>query len=151
MSPRTTIEKVRAELEADGHETKTISDPQIKTVGIGPAHLIVTEDLENAGLSNERLALIERYLAGHLILSSGVESLRQVDDESLTDGSSQTYSGDRDYSDYRSTSLGQKAVAADPTGTLAETGDTSPDSGGNGNKKPPATIAVPDARGYDSS
>ncbi|AXR80790.1 hypothetical protein [Natrarchaeobaculum sulfurireducens] len=134
---RTTPEDVRAELEADSTigDVEVISDSQIETVGIVPANLEVDERLADAGMSADRLALIERYLAGHFILSSGIDELRQLDRESLDDGSSYDYAGDRDRDDYGSTSLGQKAIAMDASGRLA-----------NANK-PPATVRSPNSRG----
>ena len=89
---RTSVEDVRMELEADGYPIEAITDAQIKTVGIMPATLEVDERLtdENGDspLSDDRLTLIERYVAGHLILSSGVDELRQADSEELSDESS---------------------------------------------------------------
>ncbi|OIB56605.1 hypothetical protein [Natrialba sp. SSL1] len=132
---RTTVEDVRQELEAEELPIPELTDTQVGTVGIVPAALVVDEDLEATGMSNDRLELLERYLAAHFVLSSGVDELRQADSESRSDGSSTSFAGDRDYADYRSTSAGQKAVALDESGTLA-----------NANK-PPAVIRTPDARG----
>ena len=132
---RTSAEKVRLELEADGTPIDEITNTQLEIVGLDPASLDVEELLADSGMSEKRLALIERYLAGHYILSSGVDALRQVDSETLSDGANSKYAGDRDHSDYRSTSLGQKAVAADQSNTLVNA------------SKPSASISVPDARG----
>jgi len=119
---RTTPADVRMELEADGYPIEAITDDQIKTVGIMPATLEVDERLtdENGDspLSDDRLTLIERYVAGHLILSSGVDELRQVDSEELSDESSVEYAGDRSSAGYGSTTLGDKALRADLTNTL---------------------------------
>lgn len=138
---RTKVDDVRAELEADSTidgaeiDIEVISDEQIETVGIVPANLEVDERLANTGMSAKRLELIERYLAGHFLLSSGIDEIRQLDRESLDDGSSYQYAGDRDRDDYGSTSLGQKALTMDTSGRLA-----------NANK-PPATVRAPDSRG----
>ena len=132
---RTTTEKVRMEIEADGYAIEAITPAQIKVVGLDPASLTVDEDLADTGMSDERLALIERYLAGHNILASGVDELRQADTKSNSDGSKVSFAGDRGHTDYRSTSLGQKAIAMDDSGTLA-----------NANKQQ-ASISVPDVRG----
>lgn len=132
--PRTNVDDVRMELEADGYELTSLTDAQVTTVGITPAELDVDERLADSDMSDDRLQLIERYLAGHYILSSGVDDLRQADSETLSDGSSTTYAGDRAHSDFRSTSLGQKAVNADLTDTLKNV------------DKPDASIRAPDAR-----
>lgn len=132
--PRTSVDDVRLELEADGYALNALTDTQVTVVGIDPAEIIVNEELAGSGMSAERLELIERYLAGHFILSSGVDELRQSDSETLSDGSSTTFAGDRSHTDFRSTSLGQKAVAMDSTDTLKNI------------DKPAASIRVPDAR-----
>ena len=133
--PRTSADDVRMELEADGYPIEAITDPQLTTVGIEPASLLVDEELAGTDLSDERLKLIERYLAGHNILSSGVDELRQTDKATNSDGSSTDYAGDRDHTDLRSTSLGQKAIQYDPSDTLANM------------NKPTASLSVPDVRG----
>ena len=138
---RTTPDDVRAELEADASfdnqpiDLELISNDQIKTVGLVPATLEVDETLADTDMSDDRLELIVRYLAGHFIMTSGVDQFRQVDSKSLDDGSSYDFAGDRDRDDYGSTSLGQKAITLDTSGQLATT------------NKPPATIHSPDARG----
>ena len=131
---RTDADMVRMELEADGHPLDAVTPEQIVAVGITPANLTVTEDLAGSGMSEDRLALIERYLAGHHILASGVDELRQTDSVSYADDSQASFAGDRDHTDYRSTSLGQKAINMDETGTLREAA------------KPTASIDVPDVR-----
>lgn len=132
--PRTTVSDVRLELEADGYDLNAITESQVTVVGITPAELEVDERLADSGMSDKRLELIERYLAGHFILSSGVDELRQIDSETLSDGSSNTYSGDRAHTDFRSTSLGQKAISTDTTDTLVNA------------TKPSGSIRAPDAR-----
>ena len=133
--PRTSPEAVRMELEADGYPIKAITPTQIKTVGIGPATLEVDERLADTGMSEDRLKLIERYLAGHFILASGVDELRQVDSESTTDGASANYARPSTREGgYDETSLGRKALSADTSGTLENA------------SKPPASITTPDAR-----
>jgi len=130
---RSSVDDVRAELERTDFPTAQLSDGQIETVGLDPAALVVNEDLADTGQSDERLALIERYLAGHNILSSGIDDLRQTTRES-TDRESKTYAGDFGEA-LRSTTLGQKAISMDESGTLAEAA------------KPTASIAVPDTKG----
>lgn len=131
---RTTVENVRLELEADGYPTAALTDAQVTVVGIEPAHLDVEELLAGGQMSDKRLALIERYLAGHNILNSGIDDLRQADDETRSDGSSTTYAGDRNHADYRSTSLGQKAIKADLSDTLVNA------------HKPSASFDIPSVR-----
>lgn len=131
--PRTSVDDVRSELERTDFPTAQLSDGQITTVGIEPAALLVDEDLEDTGQSEDRLALIERYLAGHNILSSGIDDLRQTSRES-TDRESKTYTGDFGEA-LKSTTLGQKAITYDKSGTLAEMA------------KPTASISVPNAKG----
>lgn len=130
---RTTPDDVRSELERSDFPTAQLSDAQIETVGIDPAALVVTEDLADTGQSEERLTLIERYLAGHNILASGIDDLRQTTRES-TDRESKTYAGDFGEA-MRSTTLGQKAISMDESGTLADAA------------KPTASIVVPDTSG----
>ena len=131
--PRTSVDDVRSELERTDFPTAQLSDGQITTVGIEPAALLVDEDLADTGQSEDRLALIERYLAGHNILSSGIDDLRQTSRES-TDRESKTYTGDFGEA-LKSTTLGQKAITYDKSGTLAEMA------------KPTASISVPNAKG----
>lgn len=130
---RTSTENVRAELERADFPTAQLSDTQIETVGIDPAQLVVDEDLSDTGQSDDRLALIERYLAGHNILSSGIDDLRQTTRES-TDRESKTYAGDFGEA-LKSTTLGQKAISMDKSGTLADMA------------KPTASVSVPDTSG----
>jgi hypothetical protein len=133
--PRPSVEDVRMELEADGYPIEAITDPQIETVGLTPATLEVDERLADTGMSDDRLKLIERYLAGHFILAAGVDELRQVDSESTTDGASANYARPSTREGgYDETSLGRKALSADTSNVL---GDAS---------KPPASITTPDAR-----
>lgn len=132
---RTSVENVRSELGTESDEVDLLSDEQIETVGLVPAHLEVDEQLANTNMSSNRLELIERYLAGHFILSSGIDRVRQLDRETLEDGTQYDYAGDRDDDGYQSTSLGQKAVMLDTSGTL------------QGVNTPAAALVTPDARG----
>ena len=130
---RSSVDDVRAELERTDFPTAQLTNGQIETVGLDPATLVVSEDLEDTGQSEDRLALIERYLAGHNILSSGIDDLRQTSRES-TDRESKTYTGEFGEA-LRSTTLGQKAISMDESGTLADMA------------KPTASIFVPDTSG----
>ncbi|QLG63086.1 hypothetical protein [Halorarum salinum] len=130
---RTTPDAVRAELERTDFPTADLSTEQIQTVGIDPATLDVDELLANTGQSDDRLKLVERYLAGHNILSSGIDDLRQTTSE-RTDREQKSYAGEFGEG-LRSTTLGQKAIRADRSGKLADM------------DKPVATIDVPSTKG----
>jgi len=130
---RSSVDDVRAELERADFPTAQLSDDQIRTVGLGPAALVAEEDLSDTGQSEKRLALIERYLAGHNILSSGIDDLRQTTSE-RTDREQKSYAGEFGEG-LRSTTLGQKAIEMDKSGMLAEA------------SKPTASVAVPDTTG----
>ena len=119
---RTTPGDVRAELERTDFPTAGLQSGQITTVGIDPAHLKVTEDLASTGMSEERLELIERYLAGALILMSGIDDLRQTTSE-RTDREQKSFTGEFGEG-WKNNTLGQKALAFDESGTLAN--DTKP-------------------------
>lgn len=104
---RTSVDDVRMELEADGYSVSSLSNQQVETVGLQPASTKVDEELTGKGMSSDRLALIERYLAGHYILASGVREFHQGEK-----------SGDYNRSDLGSTALGQKAIEWDESNTL---------------------------------
>ncbi|WP_126665241.1 hypothetical protein [Haloterrigena salifodinae] len=130
---RTTPGKVRQRLTLDGWDTTGLEDNQL-TVFIDDANMVVTEDLSETEQSDRRLEKIETYLAGHFILASDIDELRQTTSESDADGSSASYVGDYNHDDYRSTSLGQQAVNLDQSGKLADA------------NKPTASIDVPEVR-----
>ena len=116
---RTTVEVVRRELESEEVPIDELTGAQAETLGLQPANLFVDEELADSGMSEGRLELIERYLAAHFILTSGVEAFRQVTEERFSDMSSATYAGgDLDGEALRSTTVGQKAIMFDTTGTL---------------------------------
>ena len=118
---RVTITDVRELLEAQGsHATNLdlITDEQVVDLGIDPANLEVTDKLGDTGQSSERLEAIERYLAGHFILTSGIDEVRQSVSASSGAGSA-SFTGDYARSDYGSTSLGQNALNLDRSGKLA--------------------------------
>ncbi|MDJ1434778.1 hypothetical protein [Halostagnicola sp. A-GB9-2] len=133
---RTEVEHVRLELESETFPIDELSDTQVEIVGIEPAHLDVEELLADTGMSDDRLALIERYLAGHHLQASGVDEIREVDSETQSDGSSTQFAqpDDRD-GGYDETTLGRKAISKDTSKTLENI------------DKPPAVIRTPDARG----
>lgn len=137
MAQRTTVEDVVAELERTDFPTAQLESNQVETVGITPATLLVDEEFadNDTDLSNDRLELIERYLAGHYILSSGIDDLRQTSSE-RTDREQKSYTGEFGEG-LRSTTLGQKALQMDTEGRLDNL------------VKPKATITAPDAKGYE--
>lgn len=133
---RTSVEHVRLELESETFPVDELSDVQVEIVGIEPAHLDVEEILADTGMSDERLALIERYLAAHNLQASGIDAIREIDSETRSDGSSTQFSqpDDRD-GGYGETTMGRKAISKDTSKTLENI------------DKPPAVIRTPDARG----
>lgn len=129
--PRTTVDDVRAELEAQGFQVDVIPDGQITTVGIDPAELEVDEDLAGENMSDGRLELIERYLAVDYLLSSDVDELRRTTSESEADGASWTFA---EVPSYR-----EKAKRLDKSGNLDSL------------DKPDAFVGTPAARGPTSN
>jgi len=124
---------VRDELRATDAvaDVSILTDTQLMTIGIEPANLEVSEDITpNTDYSSDRLELIERYLAVHYILTSGIDEVRQVDSTSRSDGSSDSY---RDHEDYRT-----KAKRLDTDGVL------------DSRDKPTALTDTPDSRGSRS-
>ena len=118
---RTSVEDVRSELEAQGEHAvnfELLSRNQVIAVGIEPANLEVSERLAGTGMSDARLELIERYLAGHFILTSGIDAVRQPVTMNPDSGERYDFAGDYDNIGYGATSLGQKAIAMDTTGSL---------------------------------
>lgn len=81
---------------------------------IAAAHLTVEEQLQGQGLSDDRLARIELWLARHFIR---VEPARQVDTETAGP-MNRSYSGDFDRTFLERTSAGQTAMRLDTSDTL---------------------------------
>lgn len=126
----TTADKVRDELRATNsvRDISELDDTQITTIGIDPANLEVSEEIEpETDYSSDRLELIERYLAVHNILTSGIDEVRALDSESEGDGSSYDYA---DHESYR-----EKAKRLDTDGIL------------DSKSKPNALVDAPDTRG----
>lgn len=127
----TTVENVRDELravDAVSDAADVLSDSQIQTIGIEPAHLEVSEDVAPAtDYSADRLELIERYLAVHEILTSGIDEIRQLSSEGMSDGTNYSYA---DAESYR-----EKAKRLDREGVL------------DGLEQPNAAFSGPDTRG----
>lgn len=80
------------------------------------ANLIVTEELDNAGLSTDRLKQIELYLSAHfavVTLERGGLQRQKIGD------ADDTYKAQSwDDRGFMSTRFGQQAVTLDPTGKL---------------------------------
>lgn len=92
-------------------------DPSAINEHIATAHDIVEDRLAGKGLSEDRLARIELFVARHSIRFT-IQGERQVDDES-DPVASRTYSGTFTKEELRATSPGQQALMLDPTGDLA--------------------------------
>lgn len=115
-------DNVRQHLHLEGWDTNGIEPTQIQFFIDQRANLIVDEELADTGQSDRRLKAIEELLAGHYILASGIDQLRQPESDSEADGARTWYTGE--YGEgLRSTSLGQQAIEMDNSGTLASLGD----------------------------
>lgn len=126
----TSATAVREQIEADGSiaiDLDVISDEQIESAAIEPAHLEVSEDLTGEGLTTDRLEMIERFLAVDYLLTSGMDELRTLDSESQGDGSSYSYADVPSYRD--------KAKRLDRSGKLDSL------------DKPSPRVSTPDSRG----
>lgn len=100
-----------------------ITDADVRSVGalasdsfqthIATAQIIIDENLEGKGLSENRLRLIATYLAAHFaFLVEGQIKAEKIGDSSTTFN---IESGQA----FASTAQGQQAIALDTTGTLA--------------------------------
>lgn len=81
---------------------------------IATAHSIVEEELLNEGLSDDRLARIEAYLARHIIR----HMVEQVETSVSTGGTSVSYQTGETGLDLRATPHGQQALLLDTSNTL---------------------------------
>lgn len=115
-------DNVRQHLHLEGWDTSGIEDAQIQFFIDQRANLIVDEELADTGQSDRRLTAIEELLAGHYILASGIDAVRQGERDREADGSETWYAGEFGEG-LRSTSLGQQAIEMDSSGTLASLGD----------------------------
>lgn len=107
---------VRTLLEREGHPTEEIEPQQLRSF-LDDANLVVEEELVGTGQSDRRLAKIEARLAGHYILSSGIDSLRQATRITEHDGTLRWY-GDNNEFGLSGTTLGEQAIEFDKSGTL---------------------------------
>lgn len=117
---------VRRLLERDGWNATGLSDGEFDE-WIDDANVIVEGDVEPAAdaedidLTDRRLTKLEAALAGHLLLSSGIDGVRQTNTSQAADGAMEQYEGTD-----TGTTLGDQAVMYDPTGVLLDSLDTSP-------------------------
>lgn len=121
-APLADVEDVRRHLHLDGWDTTGIEDDQIRFFIRDRANIVVDEDLRGTTNSERRLAAIEALLAGHYILDSGIDQLRQGEREGASDGAYTWYAGEFGQG-LRSTSLGQQAIELDKSGKLAAMAD----------------------------
>ncbi|QRV14212.1 hypothetical protein JMJ58_14850 [Haloterrigena salifodinae] len=113
------VQDVRDELHADGWDPTGLSDEFIIRRLERRASPIVKNELAD-GNPEWKLPILEALLAGHYILASGNDDVRQVNRESNADGSGSTYQGDIDQQGLRGTTLGQQAIEEDDSGVLAD-------------------------------
>lgn len=126
-APFADVEDVRRHLHLDGWDTTGITNDQIRYFIAERANLVVEEDLLKTDQSERRLRTIEALLAGHYILDSGIDQLRQGEREGASDGSYTWYTGEFGPG-LRSTSLGQQAIELDKSGKLAAMADDEEDT-----------------------
>lgn len=115
----TTVDDVRKHLHMDGWDTEGIADPQIEFYIEERANLIVSEDLAGTDQSDRRLRVIEALLAGHYILDSGIDKLRQGERDQSSGGAYTWYAGEFGPG-LMSTTLGQQAIEFDRSGVLQD-------------------------------
>jgi len=108
---RTTIDDVRNILEATD-----LTDPVI-TSYITSANVMVTGVLSNSGVGVDLLQEIERWLTGHMIVSTRERQSKEEE----AGGASIEYTGKYGES-LASTSYGQMVITLDPTGQMAAVG-----------------------------
>ena len=107
---RTTQEAVREILNT------SLDDEAVENY-VDIANVIVTDELDNTSLTDERLTLIERWLAAHLI---AITQERMATQEKLGEASI-TYAGAFGKG-LQSTSYGQMVAMLDLSGTLNQLG-----------------------------
>lgn len=109
-APYTTIAEVKKIIEVP----TALTDEKL-TAFLTDATLVVTEDLEGRGMSQDRLALIAKYLTAHyvtILVERGGLTSSSVDD------AAETYGGPKGATGLAMTRFGQQAIAFDTTGTL---------------------------------
>lgn len=116
MPARVTVEEVAA-IMADA--------PEDLSAFLEMATLIVDEELAESGLSDARLAMIEKLLAAHFAATVSPLTTQEIA------GVSVSYQRNSVGKGLASTQYGQNAISLDTTGTLQAMADGSP-SGSNG-------------------
>lgn len=113
-----------AALVDDAAVKAVIDTARDTTPFISTADLIITEDLANAGLSQDRLTLIELYLAAHFVCIT--EERGGIAAEKIGDASEryQPVATGKDIGGLATTRYGQQALAMDTSGTLKKMGVT---------------------------
>lgn len=113
------VQDVRDELHADGWDPTGLTDEFIgRRIG-RRAHPIVENELAEEN-PEWKLPILEALLAGHYILASGNDDVRQLNSDSDADGSTANYQGDLGEQGLRGTTLGQQAIEEDDSGVLAD-------------------------------
>lgn len=117
--PWADVDDVRKHLHIDDWDAAGITDEQIDYFIHERANLVVEEELLETGQSERRLRTIEALLAGHYILDSGIDELRQGERTQSSDGAYTWYAGEFGPG-LLSTSLGQQAIEMDKSGVLRD-------------------------------
>ena len=133
----TTVEKVRSAIELYDDPIVELTDEQVEMAGIEPAHVFINSRFAPNEMSEAEFELVERYLAGHNLIYSAIDQIRQVAEQRNTDMSSVSYTGNLDHTGILATSLGQLAAMNDPTNRLEQ------------QSKPQASIDVAESRQFD--
>lgn len=126
---KATVDDVRRTVIAEGivepSDWGALTPQQVQWHIDSYATLLIDEEIDNTthDMSEARLKAIEAMLAGHAILSSGIEEVRQLRSEMLSDNSQSSYAAEIGTGLY-GTTLGQKAMELDKTGRLRAIADT---------------------------
>ena len=114
-----TVSDVRQFLHYEelSEEDVELTDHQIRFHLDTYASMLVDEELADSNLSEKRLKTIEACLAGHSILTSGMDEWRQTESERESQGYQVIYSGEFGQG-LKSSTLGQRAIELDTTGVL---------------------------------
>ena len=124
------VQDVRDELHSEGWDPTGLTDEFIKRRIGKRAHPIVENELADDN-PEWKLSILEALLAGHYILASGNDDVRQLNSDSDADGSSANYQGDLSEQGLRGTTLGQQAIEEDDSGILADRASTVDDPEGD--------------------
>ncbi|MDJ1433594.1 hypothetical protein [Halostagnicola sp. A-GB9-2] len=113
------IQDIRDELHAEGWDPTGLTDEYLERRIGRRAHPIVENELADEN-PEWKLPILEALLAGHYILASGNDDVRQINRKSDADGSTANYQGDLGEQGLRGTTLGQQAIEEDDSGILAD-------------------------------